>query len=227
MEIRKRRPCLTPKVTPILNAYYQYRRKRKFRNEARTTVRLLDSLVRLSKAHAKLMYRDEVNIVDAVMAIALLEASVVLDSPDVGTMFDPQIEFPEDPTEWYKRVEGIIFDKLHLDITQFADSVDIHECTTRLDTVDFECSENIAENSARIENKPRLRNEQHVQVESECQSTQGIVDHFAGRNDNTFAGPPGVLVQADANEVECNTTRNANMNIFAPLDDFDDQDLEF
>ncbi|XP_065156836.1 DNA helicase MCM9-like isoform X2 [Atheta coriaria] len=227
LEIRKRRPCLTPKVTPILNAYYQYRRKRKFRNEARTTVRLLDSLVRLSKAHAKLMYRDEVNIVDAVMAIALLEASVVLDSPDVGTMFDPQIEFPEDPTEWYKRVEGIIFDKLHLDITQFADSVDIHECTTRLDTVDFECSENIAENSARIENKPRLRNEQHVQDESECQSTQGIVDHFAGRNDNTFAGPPGVFVQADANEVECNTTRNANMNIFAPLDDFDDQDLEF
>ncbi len=45
------------------------------RESGRTTVRLLESLLRLSEAHAMLMFRNEVQVMDAVMAILIVAHS--------------------------------------------------------------------------------------------------------------------------------------------------------
>lgn len=42
---------------------------------SRTTVRMLESTIRLSHGHAKLMHRKVVEVMDVVVAIALLECS--------------------------------------------------------------------------------------------------------------------------------------------------------
>lgn len=68
-------PKLTPIASAILSAYYRQCRSDPERDHARTTVRLLDSLNRLAEAHARLVFREEVTIVDAIVTIRLMEST--------------------------------------------------------------------------------------------------------------------------------------------------------
>ncbi|ETN58380.1 DNA replication licensing factor MCM1 [Anopheles darlingi] len=68
-------PRVSPEANMILGAYYKACRADPFRDQTRTTVRLLDSLFRLAQAHARLLFRTEVTPIDAITIIELMEAS--------------------------------------------------------------------------------------------------------------------------------------------------------
>ena len=103
-------PVLSPQAEEILRNYYQLRRRSNTRHAARTTIRLLESLVRLAQAHAKLMAKEKVEVSDAVMSVALIDDSVVdgdavLDLPSGVGLCGPGNTFLLSPDECYKKLE--------------------------------------------------------------------------------------------------------------------------
>lgn len=75
MAIRDIHPSLSREANLVLGSYYKACRAHLARDPARTSVRLLDSLVRLAQAHARLMFRNEVTELDAVLVVRLMESS--------------------------------------------------------------------------------------------------------------------------------------------------------
>ncbi len=71
----KFQPALHIEAQKMIEAYYLYQRKRDGTSGARTTIRLMESLIRLAQAHARLMWRDEVLLEDAAEVIWLTEMS--------------------------------------------------------------------------------------------------------------------------------------------------------
>lgn len=92
--IKSLQPVLLDEAQVVLRAYYAQQRRHDSRNEARTTIRMLESLIRLSQGHAKLMYREQVTMQDALMAIMAVENSM-LGSALLPTR--PSSVFPQDP----------------------------------------------------------------------------------------------------------------------------------
>ncbi|XP_028034809.1 DNA helicase MCM9-like isoform X1 [Bombyx mandarina] len=67
---------MTKSANIILQSYYMAQRKAESRDPSRTTVRMLDSLVRLSQAHCRLMYRTTIYPMDAIIAVSLVDLSM-------------------------------------------------------------------------------------------------------------------------------------------------------
>ncbi|KAJ1987168.1 DNA helicase mcm9 [Dimargaris cristalligena] len=106
-------PQQTQHSQQILSQYYQLQRQADSRSAARTTVRLLESLIRLSQAHARLMARTRVTVQDAVVVILLMEASMQGSSIMVGESLLHAV-FPANPDEDYYQQEQAVLTKLGL-----------------------------------------------------------------------------------------------------------------
>lgn len=76
-------PTLTPEASDLLENHYSLCRQQG-NSQSLVTVRFLESLIRLSQAHARLMYRDKVLLDDAVAVILLMECTAAASS---GAMF--------------------------------------------------------------------------------------------------------------------------------------------
>ncbi|KAK9666919.1 hypothetical protein RND81_14G220800 [Saponaria officinalis] len=108
------KPVLTKEAERVISRYYQLQRRCGTENAARITVRMLESLIRLAQAHAKLMFRNKVTQLDAVTAILCIESSMttsaIVDS--VGNALHSN--FTENPDVEYANQEKLILDKLRL-----------------------------------------------------------------------------------------------------------------
>ncbi|XP_060094620.1 DNA helicase MCM9 [Heteronotia binoei] len=111
--IKNLQPVLTDKSNLILVRYYQMQRQSDCRNAARTTIRLLESLIRLAEAHARLMFRDIVTVEDAVTVVSVMESSMQ-GGALLGGVNVLHTSFPENPREQYRMQCELILEKLEL-----------------------------------------------------------------------------------------------------------------
>ncbi|CAK9819692.1 DNA helicase MCM9 [Anthophora quadrimaculata] len=91
-------PKLSSEAERVLRATYLYHRSRPNRREERTTVRLLDSLIRMAEGHARLMYRSTIELMDAIFVAKLIGTANMSE-------IDPGCPFPINPMATY-RAEG-------------------------------------------------------------------------------------------------------------------------
>jgi hypothetical protein len=71
----KFQPTLSPEASELLENHYSLCRQSTSENSLPVTVRFLESMIRLSQAHARLMYRNTVSLDDAVAVILLMECT--------------------------------------------------------------------------------------------------------------------------------------------------------
>ncbi|TYI49173.1 hypothetical protein E1A91_D12G016900v1 [Gossypium mustelinum] len=108
------KPVLTKEAEKVISSYYQLQRRSATHNAARTTVRMLESLIRLAQAHARLMFRNEVTRLDAIAAILCIESSMTISAiiDSIGNALHSN--FTENPDEEYAKQEKLILEKLSL-----------------------------------------------------------------------------------------------------------------
>lgn len=96
----------------LLQKYYSLQRQQNDQ-ASRTTVRLFESLVRLSEAHAKLMFRNVVELEDAVVAVSCVILSQVQSSYSLKNDSTLHAPFPTESEASYQEQEQQIFAQLH------------------------------------------------------------------------------------------------------------------
>lgn len=97
-------PVLSSGAQDLLSRFYQHQRLLGGSGTAgadvdsggRTTIRMLESLVRLSQAHARLMWKDRVDVGDAAVAIVVMLQSQTLTGGCVEGVPDVYADFPDD-----------------------------------------------------------------------------------------------------------------------------------
>ncbi|KAJ3109661.1 DNA helicase mcm9 [Phlyctochytrium planicorne] len=107
-------PELSDDASTILQRYYQLQRNSDIRNVARTTVRLLESLIRLTQAHARLMCKNVADGHDAVVAVLMMELS--MNASGLATGDSPlHAPFPDEPDIFFGHQENDLLRKMGLE----------------------------------------------------------------------------------------------------------------
>ncbi|KAJ3435221.1 DNA helicase mcm9 [Anaeramoeba flamelloides] len=106
-------PELSISAKKVMMAYYQQQRNLDTRNAARATVRLLESVIRLSQAHARLMFRIIVAVQDALFSIIVVDSSTTTNSL-LGFKNIIHSSFPKSPLKNYQNTAKIVLQKLGL-----------------------------------------------------------------------------------------------------------------
>ncbi|XP_077343164.1 DNA helicase MCM9 [Lithobates pipiens] len=112
--IKTLQPKMSEGANMILVRYYQLQRQSDSRNAARTTIRLLESLIRLAEAHARLMYRDVVTIEDAITVVSVMESSMQ-GGALLGGVNALHTSFPDNPREQYQMQCELLLERLGLE----------------------------------------------------------------------------------------------------------------
>ncbi|XP_054249025.1 DNA helicase MCM9 [Indicator indicator] len=111
--IKRIQPKLSDESNLILVRYYQMQRQSDCRNAARTTIRLLESLIRLAEAHARLMFRDTVTLEDAITVVSVMESSMQ-GGALLGGINALHTSFPDNPMAQYRTQCELILERLEL-----------------------------------------------------------------------------------------------------------------
>jgi DNA helicase MCM9 len=92
-------PEVSEEADEILQTYYQFLRQNERISKDRKTVRMLESLIRLSQAHARMYMKNTVSVFDAISVVILMEHTLVSclfgfdKTPSV--FFDNEVEYGE------------------------------------------------------------------------------------------------------------------------------------
>ncbi|MCO5589375.1 hypothetical protein L7F22_043342 [Adiantum nelumboides] len=107
-------PALTSEAESVIVSYYQLQRRSGTQNASRITIRMLESLIRLAQAHARLMFRDKVTRADAIAAVFCVESSMTTSAilDNVGNALHSS--FASNPDEEYAKQEKVILERLNL-----------------------------------------------------------------------------------------------------------------
>lgn len=106
----------------VLMAYYSAQRQAEARS-GRTTIRLLESLVRISQAHARIMARSFVSLGDALVTVSVMEVSMHSASA-FGVDSVSQVDFPEDPDASFIATARDLLKRLNLEFLVAWDDMD-------------------------------------------------------------------------------------------------------
>ena len=111
-------PITNKEAETVLIHYYKRQRTTDQINSARTTIRLLESLIRLAQAHARLMFRNVVTLDDAIVIVSLMEMSQAT-SALLGVDSALQSTEPENPDKLFQKTKKGILVALGFDLNDF------------------------------------------------------------------------------------------------------------
>ncbi|CAF3333404.1 unnamed protein product [Rotaria socialis] len=116
MTIKSAEPIMTSDAETIIKTYYSVARRVTENTDRHITVRQLESTVRLAQAHAKLIFSKQVTILDAIVAVLLMEASL----NGCGKLLDKinalHTTFSEQPEKEYEGHVHLVLDWLNLPV---------------------------------------------------------------------------------------------------------------
>jgi len=107
-------PTMSAPAERLLVAYFTRQRQEDGRSQARTTIRLLEAMVRLAQAHARLMFRQEVSLQDGMIAVLMMEVSLGSAAPLLGPISALRSSFSTDPDAELAAVERLVLERLGL-----------------------------------------------------------------------------------------------------------------